>query len=71
MKNTRHIATNDAVDNRLEISNQKVTIPKSKLSYGSVVEKYAVVLDDGRTIVYISDKSREREVRLRYALRQP
>ncbi len=68
MKNVRHITQNDAVDNRLEISNHRVTIPKSKLSAGSVAEKYPILLDDGRTVVYIADKSREREIRLRYGL---
>ena len=58
----------DAMDNRMEISNHQVTVPKAKLSSGSVVEKYPVMLDDGRTIVFISDKSRESEIRLRYAL---
>jgi hypothetical protein len=62
---------NDAIDNRLEISNRyHDAVPKSKLSSGSVVGKYPVMLDDGRTIVYIADKSREREIRLRYGLRK-
>ncbi|MCX6241271.1 MAG: hypothetical protein NTX43_05635 [Bacteroidetes bacterium] len=60
----------DAMDNRMEISNHQVTVPKAKLSSGSVVEKYPVMLDDGRTIVFISDKSRESEIRLRYALKK-
>ncbi len=70
MKNIRHITKGDAVDNRMEISNHQVKVPKSKLSSGSVVDKFPVLLDDGRTVVYISDKSREREIRLRYALRK-
>ena len=70
MKNIRHIAKNDLLDNKLEISNHQVAVPKSKLSSGSVVDKYPVMLDDGRTIVYISDKSKEREIRLRYATRK-
>ena len=60
---------NDIVDNRLNVSNHRVHIPASKLSSGSVSEKYPVMLDDGKTIVFIADKSREREIRLRYALR--
>jgi len=60
----------DTMDNRMEISNHQVTVPKAKLSSGSVVEKYPVMLDDGRTIVFISDKSRESEIRLRYALKK-
>jgi hypothetical protein len=70
MKNGQHTPIIDAIDNRMEISNHKVSVPRSKLLSGSVEEKYPVVLDDGRTVVYISDKSREREVRLRYALQK-
>jgi len=70
MKNIRHITKGDAVNNRMEISNHQVKVPKSKLSSGSVVDKFPILLDDGRTVVYISDKSREREIRLRYALRK-
>ena len=70
MKNIRHIATNDVLGNRLELSNHKVAIPVSKLLSGSVTEKYPVLLDDGRTVVYITDRSREREIRLRYGLKK-
>lgn len=52
----------------MEMSNHHVTVPKSKLSAGSVADKYPVILDDGRTVVYIADKSREREIRFRYGL---
>jgi hypothetical protein len=70
MKNIRHITKGDALDNKMEISNHQVKVPKSKLSSGSVADKFPVLLDDGRTVVYISDKSREREIRLRYGLRK-
>ena len=71
MKTIRHIEKGDAIDNRMELSNNhKDLVPKSKLSSGSVANKFPVLLDDGRTIVFISDKSREREIRLRYALRK-
>lgn len=70
MKNIRHITKGDAVDNRLLMSNHQIAVPKSKLLSGSVVDKFPILLDDGRTIVYISDKSREREIRLRYGLRK-
>ena len=71
MKNVRHIKRGDAVDNRMDMSNHhRDAIPKSKLSSGSVTGKFPVLLDDGRTIVFISDKSREKEIRLRYALRK-
>ena len=70
MKDVKHFQKKDAIDVKLEMSNHKDTVPKSKLSSGSVIDKYPVVLDDGRTIVYISDKSREREIRLRYSLKK-
>ena len=69
MKNGHQIGI-DAIDNRMGMSNHKVAIPKSKLSSGSVAGKYPVFLDDGRTVVFIADKSREREIRLRYALQK-
>ncbi|MEI7501524.1 MAG: hypothetical protein WCK84_13885 [Bacteroidota bacterium] len=40
MKNIRHITKGDAFDNRLEISNHHVKVPKSKLSSGSVVDSW-------------------------------
>jgi len=71
MKNVRHFKRDDAVDNRMAVStHHRDAIPKSKLSSGSVVDKFPVLLDDGRTIVFIADKSREREIRLRYALKK-
>lgn len=60
---------NDIVDNRLNVSNHRVHIPQSKLLSGSISEKFPVVLDDGKTIVFIRDKSKEREIRLRYSLK--
>jgi len=50
------------------MSNHQDIVPKSKLSSGSVVDKYPILLDDGKTIVYVTDKSKEREIRLRYGL---
>ena len=70
MKHSLQLGTNDAVDNRLEISNHRMMVPKSKLLSGSVSEKYPVLLDDGKTVVYISDKSRESEIKLRYSFRK-
>jgi len=70
MKNIRHFRKGDAVDNRLEMTNHQEKVPQSKLLSGSITNKFPVVLDDGRTVVFIADKSREREIRLRYALRK-
>jgi hypothetical protein len=70
MKNIQHRTTNDAMDNRMKISNHQYKVPKAKLASGSVVGLYPVILDGGKTIIYTSDKSKESEIRSRYALRQ-
>ncbi|MCK9422801.1 MAG: hypothetical protein M0Q38_09395 [Bacteroidales bacterium] len=70
MKNNQHIRKRDSHENKMEAPNYQGVVPKSKLSIGSVVNKYPVVLDDGRTIIYISDKKREAEIRLRYSARE-
>jgi hypothetical protein len=71
MKNVRHFKGGDSVDSRMAVTtHHRDSVPASKLSSGSVANKFPVLLDDGRTIVFISDKSREREIKLRYALRK-
>ena len=70
MKKIQHITTNDALDNRMSISNRQFRVPKPKLSTGSVAGLYPVILDGGRTIIYTSDKSKESEIRSRYASRK-
>ncbi|MCX6267374.1 MAG: hypothetical protein NTW16_08470 [Bacteroidetes bacterium] len=70
MKNFQHRTTNDAIDNRLKISNHQLKVPKAKLASGSVVGLYPIILDGGKTIIYTSDKSKESEIRSKYALRQ-
>lgn len=47
----------------------RLKIAESKLLMGSIKDKYPVVLDGGKTIIYISDKSKETETRERYELR--
>jgi hypothetical protein len=69
MKTTRNISTTDFVDNRFERSNPQLIVPESKLLSGSVVDKYPVAFDGGKTIIFISDKSKESETRQRYELR--
>jgi len=68
MKHTRPITTNDVIDNRLKLSNHQGIVPKSKLAAGSVVGLYPVILDGGRTTIYISDVSKEAETRKKYEL---
>ena len=41
-----------------------------KVLTGSTANLYPVVMDNGRTIVYISDKSKEEATRLKYRMRE-
>lgn len=54
-----------------EIAGQKSPVTKRnpKLLTGSITNKYPIVLDDGKTIIFISDKSKEDEIRLKYKMR--
>jgi hypothetical protein len=49
---------------------QRKKIPNSKLLTGSLAGKYAVILDGGRTTIFISDKSKEAEAREKYEQRR-
>jgi hypothetical protein len=61
---------NDILSNRMSLGNHRLSIPNSKLLNGSVSDKYPVVLDGGKTIIFIADKSMEAETRYRYELRK-
>ena len=54
---------------RMMQENQRKKIPDSKILTGSITDKYPVVLDGGRTTIFISDKSKESEAREKYELR--
>lgn len=62
MKKNRPLAT------RRQKTIQALT-PQIAATCGSLKGKYAVVLDGGKTTIYISDKSREAEVIERYKTR--
>ena len=59
---------NDKLDNRNSLALSRFKIPDEKLLMGSIKGKYPVILDDGKTIVYISDESKAEETRLKYEL---
>ena len=59
----------DTLEYRMMQERQRLKIPDSKLLSGSTTDKYPVVLDGGRTIIFISDKSKEAETRKRYDAR--
>jgi hypothetical protein len=56
---------------KTEIAPQKAPVAKHnhRVLTGSTTDKHPIVLDGGKTIIYISDKRRENEVRLKYAMR--
>jgi hypothetical protein len=60
----------DTLENRMGLKNHRNKIPDSKLLMGSIIGKYPVILDGGRTIIFISDKSKEAETRINYKLRR-
>ena len=70
MKATHNVSTNDIFDNRLSVSNHNRRVPKAKTATGSLTGKYPIILNDGRTIIYVTDKSREEEIRSKYALKK-
>ncbi len=55
---------------RMYQENQRLKVPESKLSAGSTSGKFPVIMDDGRTTIFISDKNDEEETRMRYELRK-
>ena len=59
---------NDILENYLDLAQYRGKIPEEKLLMGSTADKYPVALDDHRTIIYITDKSKEAEIRLKYEL---
>lgn len=61
---------NDTLENRLNLARIRAKIPDDKLLMGSLKGKFPIILDDGKTVIYISDKSKEAEIRLRYELQR-
>ncbi len=60
----------DLLENRMSLTNHQVKVPHAKLLTGSIQNKYPVILDGGKTILFISDKSKEAETIKRYELRR-
>ena len=59
---------NTTLENRMRMAHNRSKIPDDKLSMGSTKEKFPVLLDDGKTIIYISDKSKIEETKQKYAV---
>ena len=60
----------DTLEYRMMQEHQRLKIPDSKLLSGSLTGKYPIILDGGKTTIFISDKSKESETRNRYELRR-
>lgn len=56
----------DMIDSRQNLTTNRSTISDERLAFGSIDNKHAVALNDGRTVVFITDKSKEQEIRLKY-----
>lgn len=53
------------------IGHNQHTIKHSPIiSTGSTIGKHPVVMDNGKTIIYISDKSKENEIREKYTMHE-
>ena len=68
MKKYRKASGNIEFENRNQMSNFQVKIPKEKLEAGSIINKHAVIIDGGKTIIFITDKGREKEIINRYGI---
>jgi hypothetical protein len=60
----------DTLEYRMMQERQRLKIPDSKILSGSLIGKYPIILDGGKTTIFISDKSKESETRERYELRR-
>ncbi|MCX6282060.1 MAG: hypothetical protein NTU51_08855 [Bacteroidetes bacterium] len=55
---------------RMMLEHNRLKIPHAKIETGSVSGLYPIILDGGKTTIFISDKSKEAETRERYQLRR-
>ncbi|MCX6243683.1 MAG: hypothetical protein NTU98_03165 [Bacteroidetes bacterium] len=60
----------DTLEYRMMMEHNRMKIPNSKLLSGSLVGKYPISLDGGRTTIFISDLSKEAETREKYQVRK-
>ncbi|MCX6282630.1 MAG: hypothetical protein NTW31_00090 [Bacteroidetes bacterium] len=55
---------------RMMLEHNRLKIPNAKLETGSLTGLFPIVLDGGRTTIFISDLAKEAETRERYNLRR-
>ena len=59
---------NSTLENRMLLARKRFQISDERLSMGSIIDKFPVVMDDGKTVIYVTDKSKVEETRLKYEL---
>ena len=67
---TKRNMKKDTLEYRMMMEHNRLKIPDSKLLTGSLVGKHPIILDSGRTVIFITDLSKESEIRERYQLRR-
>jgi hypothetical protein len=65
----KRIMKKTTLEYRMMQENNRNKISNARLLTGSLAGKFPVVLDGGRTTIFISDKSKESETREKYQLR--
>jgi hypothetical protein len=66
MKSLQNLSSHSKYTPGFSFSSNHKRTPKQKPATGSLTGRYPVVLNDGRTVIYITDRSKESEVRARY-----
>jgi len=56
----------DKFDVRRKLTHPQENIPQAKQQAGSIKDKFPVLLDDGKTVIFISDKKKAQETIERY-----
>jgi hypothetical protein len=65
----RWMMKKNTLEYRMMQEHNRLKITDSRLLMGSIKDKFPIILDGGKTTIYISDKSRESEIREMYELR--
>jgi len=55
---------------RMMLEHNRLKIPNAKLLTGSLAGLHPIILDGGRTTLFIADLTKEAEIRERYQLRR-
>lgn len=68
LNNSQMLINNPKMKNETPGKKTQVSNQNSTFVPGSTMNKYPVVLDNGKTIIFISDKNKENEIRLKYEM---